>query len=36
MEWTEARIVLACMAQFDSGLGHEVYDVDTGFDLIDC
>jgi hypothetical protein len=34
VERTEARIVLPGMAQFDTSLGDEVYDVDAGFDLI--
>ena len=34
VERTEARIVPARMAQFHTGLGHEVDDIYFGFDLI--
>jgi hypothetical protein len=35
MEWTEASVVLTRMAQFDTSLGYEVYNINAGFDLID-
>jgi hypothetical protein len=36
MERTKARIVLARMTQFDTGLGNEVDNIDAGLDLINC
>ena len=34
VEWTEPRVIPARMAQFDTGLGHEVDNIYFGFDLI--
>jgi len=34
VEWTEASIVLARMAQFDTSLGNKVDNIYLGFDLI--
>src|SRR3989304_7489587 len=34
MEWTKPRVVPARVAQFDTGLGNEVYDIYPGFDFI--
>jgi hypothetical protein len=36
VEGTEARIIFARVAQFDTCLGHEVYDIYFGFDFINC
>ena len=36
MERTEARVVLARVTQFDTGLGDEVYDIYLGFDFVYC
>lgn len=34
VEGTETRIILACVAQFNASLRHEVYDIYLGFDFI--
>lgn len=34
VERTKARVVLARVAQFDTSLGDEVYDVNLGFDFV--